>query len=259
LPGYDRATRQRLEAAPNDPKRLRERGAALRALGRDGDAAALLMPFASDLKTVEAAGEDGFWVVNEAASALSAAGRHGEAIGTMDKLLALGIDKHPGLISMAINKGELLNAAGRYKEAAAYEAKLAANGGTASAYGYMWMWSMAACGHALSGDTAGAAPWLAKLKEKSTDNEAAHMRALLCANDLDVAETLLIKRLGGDKHAEVLLTLQDYKAGAPLTHISKVLEPRFMALRERPAVRAAIGATGRILALPLSKTYFGDY
>jgi tetratricopeptide (TPR) repeat protein len=259
LDRYDRLTLQRLKAAPDDPKRLRERGNALRAQGREAEAAALLLPFAMDLAKVENAGADGFWLVNEAAYALSASGRGDEAVGLMDKLLTLGMDKHPDLISMAINKGELLNDAGRYKEAAAHEAMLSQMKDMASPYGFMWMWSIAACAHALSGDQAGAAPWLEKLRKNSADNEAAHMRALLCANDLDAAEALLIARLKGDDRQSVLLKLQDYRQGSLLSAISKVLEPRLLAVRERPAVKEAISGAGRIISLPLSRTYWGDY
>jgi tetratricopeptide (TPR) repeat protein len=256
---YDEATRRRLAAAPADPKRLLERGNALRALGRDAEAAALLLPFATDLAKVEAAGEDGFWVVNEAAAALGAVGRHAEAVALMEKLLALGVDTHSGLISMAINHGEVLLGAGRFADAAAHEAKLSQGAKTASPYGYMWMWSMAACGHALGGDAAGAQPWLAKLAANSADNEAAHMRALLCANDMNGAEKLLVARLKGDDPESMLAKLQTYEQGTSPSAAAKVIEPRLLALRDRPAVREAIADVGRILSLPLSKTYFGDY
>lgn len=261
LPRYDRVTRERLEAAPSDSKRLMHRGNALRALGRDEEALAVLLPFASDMKKVEAAGEDGFWVTNEAAFTLSALGRHDEAVALYDKLLALGIDKYPELVSMAINRGEALTAAGRFKEAVTDSAAQDAGKLYASPYGYMWIWSNAACGHAMAGDAAGAAPWLAKLEKGSEDNRAAHLRALLCANDMDGAEKVLIARLKSDDGPQMLLKLQDYRGGDSGTGgaVAKVIEPRFLALRDRPAVREAIAGTGRILSLPLSRTYWGDY
>ncbi|HEY0026687.1 MAG TPA: hypothetical protein VGC35_02340 [Allosphingosinicella sp.] len=259
LAGFDRATRERAEAMPEDAKRLLQRGNALRALGREAEALSLFLPFASDLKKVEAAGESGYWIVNDAALTLGSAGRHDEALALMDSLLTLGVDKHTDLVSMAINYGEMLNVAGRFKEAAAYETKLTGSNMNASPYGFMWTWSIIACAHALSGDAAAAAPWLDKLRANSSDNQAAHMRALLCANDLDSAEKLLVSRLRGDAPEDLLLKLQDYRLGTTSGVAAKILEPRLLALRERPAVRQAIGEVGRVMSLPLSKTYWGDY
>jgi hypothetical protein len=259
LQSYDAATRRFLEASPDDPLRMLGRGQALRALGRDAEAVTLLMPFASDLKRVEAGGEKAFWIVNETALALSALGRHGEAVALMEKLLSLGLEKHPLLVSMAINHGEMLNAAGRHRDAAAHEAKLSGVGKVASPFGHMWIWSIAACGNLLGGDAAAAQPWLEKLAKNSDSNQAAHMRALLCANDTAGAEKLLIARLKGDEAVSMLLKLQNYELGTVETTNGKTLEKRFTALRDRPAVRAAIAETGRILSLPLAKTYWGDY
>jgi tetratricopeptide (TPR) repeat protein len=255
LQSYDDATRRYLEAAPDDPQRMLSRGQALRALGREDDAVKLLLPFASDLKRVEAGGEKAFWIVNEAALALSALGRHAEAVGLMEKLLTLDLQKHPALVSMAINHGEVLNSAGRYAEAAAHETKLAEVGKVASPFGHMWIWSLAACAHLHGGDTAAARPWLEKLATNSAKNEAAHMRALLCANDMAGAEKLLIARLKGDQGVAVLLSLQTFELGTMQSTSGKLIEARMMALRERPAVRDAVAASGRILSLPLAKTY----
>ena len=259
LAAYDASTKKYLQTAPGDLRYILERGQALRMLGREQEALSVLLPVASDLKRVEAGGDKAFWIVNEAAQALGDLGRHDEAVTLVEKLVALGLDKHPDLISMAINQGEVLNAAGRYKEAAAHEAKMALIKEGASPFGYMWMWSMAACAHLLDGDAAGARLWLNKLAENSADNQAAHMRALLCANDLDAAEKLLIARLKGDNFEGVLLNLQTFELGEIGSESEKVVKPRLLALRERPAVREAIAGVGRILSLPLSRTYFGDY
>jgi tetratricopeptide (TPR) repeat protein len=259
MQSFDTATAKRLEAAPDDLSRILGRGQALRALGRDVDAVNLLLPVAADMKRVEAGGEKAFWIVNEAAYALSDLGRSGEAVALMEKLLALGLQKHPALISMAINHGEMLTSAGRFADAVAHESKLSESGKLASPYGYMWIWSLAACGHLFGNDAAAAQPWLDKLAKNSADNEAAHMRALLCANDMTGAEKLLLHRLKGEDAGGVLLRLQTFEVGAIPSAPGKLIDTRLKALRERPAVRAAIAATGRILSLPLPKTYWGAY
>jgi tetratricopeptide (TPR) repeat protein len=256
---FDAATRARLEAAPADVTRLLDRGQALRTLGRDQEAADLLLPFAADMKRVEAGGEQAFWIVNEAAYALGALGRHDEAVALMEKVTAPPADADPSLISVVINHGEVLNSAGRFAQAAAHEAKLTEETKAASPFGHMWMWSIAACAHALAGEPARAAPWLAKLAKNSAANQTAHMRALLCANDLDAAEKLLIARLQGKRAASVLLNLQTYQPASDHQAIHKLLDTRMLALKERPAVREAIAGVGRILSLPFPRRYWGDY
>jgi hypothetical protein len=123
----------------------------------------------------------------------------------------------------------------------------------------MWMWSTIACARAFEGDVPGATPWLERLAAGSKDNPAAHMRALLCVNDLDAAERLLLTRLEGDEAASTLRVLQDYQLGSHASALRRLLEERLETLRKRPAVQAAIARSGRILTLPLSKIYWGDY
>jgi hypothetical protein len=255
---FDRHTQARLEGHADDPDLLLDRAQFLRSVARDRDALALLQPWVDDLSRAEQSGEKGFWLVNEAAYALKALGRSQEAVAAMEQLIALDLGEHPYLINMAINHGAILNAAQRYADAAAYiEGLWATAKDQASPYGHMWMWSIAACAHAWAGESGKAAPWLERLKAGSDDNQAAHLRALLCANDMDAAEALLLKRLAGDNAADTLVGLQDYRLGERTS--DSRLEQRMMALRSRPAVAAAIAAKGRILSLPLSKTYWGEY
>lgn len=168
------------------------------------------------------------------------------------------MDKHPYLISMAINHGEILNSAKRHAEAARYAEGLFATGKAgASDYGQMWMWSIAACAHSRSGQPAQAAPWLQRLSGSSDRNQAAHMRALLCAGDLDGAEALLLKRLEAEDGDGVLVQLQDYSLDDGGR--DPELDRQMALVRARPAVAAAIARRGRILKLPLSRTYWGDF
>lgn len=256
----DTETADRLAAGPADADRLLDRAKFLRGVGRSADAVALLEPHIADMKAVERGGEDAFWLVNEAAYALLELGRRDEAVARMQKLIELGPDRYPPLINMAINTAEILNSAGRFKEAAALAARLAAEQTKyATKYGEMWMWSNAACALALDGDSAAAAPWLRKVEAGSKDNEAAHMRALLCAGDLDGAERLLIRRLEGDNAADVLVALQDYELGGYDSPATRRLVDRLHAVRARPAVQAAIARTGRVIRLPLARTYWGEF
>lgn len=260
LADYDRSTAERLKRQPDDLKTLLARTQHLRSVGRDAEALALLEPHISDMTAVKTVGEDAFWLVNEAAYAMLALGRGAEAVALMERLLGLGMDDHPELISMAINASEVMNAAGRHREGTALAAKLAAErAGIASPYGHMWMWSTAACGLALGGDVPGARPWLDKLEAGSKDNQAAHMRALLCAGDLDGAERLAVKRLAGDDPETALVAAQDYQLADYRSPERKLIETRWKAVLSRPAVQAAIAPIGRTMSLPLSRVYWGEF
>lgn len=256
----DSGTVDRLAANPGDFGHLLDRAQFLRSVGREADALALIEPHVADMAAVERGGEKAFWLVDEAAYALLSVGRAAEAVALLEKLIALGPDKHPQLINMAINLSAVLNVSGRFREGATLAAKLAAEQTRyASRYGEMWMWSSAACGLALGGDTAGAVQWLRKLEAASADNEAAHMRALLCLDDLDAAERLLLRRFESDEVADVLVALQDYQLDGGDTATSRLLLERWNKVRARPAVQAAIARFGRVMALPLSRTYWGEF
>jgi hypothetical protein len=249
-----------LRAMPADLKRLRERSRFLRATGKPDEAAALILPAVRDMTAIAKAGADGFWTVNEAADALIDQGKAADAVALMDRLLQLPMDKHRDLINMAINRIELLNEAGRHREAAAEAGKLLEAGGRyASPFGKMWMWSGAACGLAAAGDAAAAAPWLARLEEASAQNPAAHMRGLLCLDRLDAAEALTIRRLAEPDPSDVLMALQDYQPRANASAYAKALEERLAKVRARPAVQAAIAKVGRVIPLPVTRSYWGGF
>ena len=260
IAAYDADTKKRTEGKADDLGGRLFRGQFLRGLAKEQEALAVLLPATRDMAAVEAGGEMAFWIVNEAAYALTSLGRNAEAIALMERLIALDMKKHPYLINMAINHGELLNIAGRHKEAAAYGTRLLEEAaGFESAYGRMWIWSAVACGHALAGDPAAAAPWLAKLEQGSIDNQAAHMRALLCANRLDRAEQLMLARLAGKDAEPALRLMHDYRLGSFKSPARRLLQERGLAVGRRPAVRAAVAKVGRTLSLPLSEVFWGDY
>lgn len=259
IASYDAHTAKRLQNNPDDLDALLDRAQLLRSLGKEAEALELLLPKTKDMPAVVEAGEKAFWIVNEAAYALNAVGRSGEAVALMEALLKLPLAEHPSLISMAINHGAVLNEAGRHREAAEWEAALESGAkGYANDFGFMWIWAEAACGHLLAKDAAGAAPWMAKLATGSDNNPAAHTRALLCANDLDDAEKLVVARLSGDGREGALLALQDYSLGRVAPGATSVIKDRWDALRTRASVQAAIAKSGRVLRVPLAPIYWGD-
>jgi hypothetical protein len=256
----DEASERALRANPNDPEMLLGRAQFLRSVGKNAEALELLLPKANDLAWVKENDEDGFWVVNEAAYALVEAKREKDAVSLMNKLLSLGLEDNPELISMAINTVGIREDAGDAKGAADYAVTLATKyPDYASAYGDMWMWSGAACGHSAAGNKPAAQPWLAKLKAGEKDNPAALTRALLCADDIDGAAASVIRRLDGDDPDEMLIALQDYSVGADLPANKKILEARVRQVVARTDVQAAIARHGRVLKVPLSRYYWGMF
>lgn len=249
-----------LKAKPDDLKLILARGQYMRSVGREGDALALMLRHTTDMVTVEKGGADAFWVVNEAVFALRALGRTDEAVALMKRLIALDLGTNPDLINMAINSSAIMNRSGYHRAAATYaEGLFRDHADKASKYGQMWMWEGAACGHAMDGNMAAAKPWLARLRADPDANRAALMRGLLCANDLDGAAAQFIERLAGDDAADMLVAAQDYtivNANVPTLHL---LDQRLQQVVARPAVAAAIARKGRILKLPLSRTYWGMF
>ena len=249
-----------LAAKPDDRKQILLRAQFLRSAGREAEALALLLPHSADMAAVAKGGADSFWLVNEASYALRALGRGDEAMALMKRLLALGLDKHPDLINMAINSTLMMNRVGQYRDGAAYAEELfRKHADKASPFGHMWMWEAAACGHALSGNLAAAKPWMARLRAAPDANRAALMRGLLCTNDLDGAATQFIERLNGDNPGAMMTSAQDYSIINDKVPESQILDQRLRQVVARPAVAAAIARKGRILKLPLSRAYWGQY
>lgn len=246
-----------LVANPDDPKALLRRMQYLRSVGRDGDALLLVENRLNGFVDSEKPNEHEFWVVNEAAFALAAVGRPGEAVTLINRLLALPMDKYPDLISMSINAIDVMMQAGKFDVAAAHAETLAADPKFASPFGKMWIWQGVACAHYTAGRPEKATPWLARLKAGEKDNEAALSRALLCANDLDAAAALIVRRLQGPDSESVVAAIQDYQFVGKGAARRNELEPRWAAVLARPEVQAAVGKAGRILKLPLARAYYG--
>jgi len=248
------AERAAIEAAwrrdPGNIERTADYANSLQAAGRPLDAVNLGAPLVADMAKIAQQGEPGFWLVNAQAQALASAGRVDEADALFRKLLALGLEKHPDLISMAINHSSMLLDEGRTASALeAADALDALEPGYMSDYGRMWVWETQACANAALGRAEPTAAALAKLQGKQDQNVDAALLALLCADKLDDAELILLKRLADpDKRGAVLTALQDFEPAAP-DPFADAMRAKLLALRDRPAVRKAIEAEGRILTI----------
>ena len=258
IAAHDRRTAEALESAPADLWKVLERAQFLRGQAREREAYDLLEPFTRDVPATVASGEAGMWVINEAAYALLALGRNDEAVAMTGALAALPIEGNSALIGPSINHSVVLWSAGRNEEAFAHAVRLDRDlAQHANAFGRMWMLASAVCALESLGRTSETEPWMRRLRDGRDDNPAALTRAYLCLNDLDAAEALLVRRLGGDDPETLVQALQDHQLGGELPESRSPVFQRLIALRDRPAVRAALDRVGHLLTLPLSRTYWG--
>lgn len=256
----DRSTAAALRERPDDHDAVFERMEYLRGVGRDEDAVAVARPLLGDVAATVAQSRNGMWIIDSAASALLTLGRADEALALMARLVALDMAEYPDLIGPSINYSGLLWEAGRHEEGLAHAERLAPLAADyANDYGRMWVASYAACSNLALGRTDAANPHLERLKAQPDANAIALNLALLCANDIDASERLVIHRLQAADPDPVLLALQDYRINPAASEGLVQIRQRLHAVRERPAVRAALDRVGRILSLPLSRAYFGTF
>jgi tetratricopeptide (TPR) repeat protein len=259
LDARDRDTAAALAAAPVNQRRVLDRAQYLRVMGRDADALALLQPFTRDVRATVAAGEEGMWLVNEAAYALVALGRVDEGLRLMSRLSELPIATNGALIATSINRGLMLSETGHYREALDHATRLERDQDhTANGYGKMWIASTIVCALAGLNRTAEAAPYLARMRAQTDDNPNAMIRADLCAGDGDAAAAVLVHWLESDDPEPALLTVQDYSLSKGAGQTGPIYRD-LLALRDRPAVRAALDRVGRALVLPVARTGWTDF
>ncbi|GAA4825399.1 hypothetical protein GCM10023232_24220 [Sphingosinicella ginsenosidimutans] len=255
----DRETAGALASAPADPRRILDRVRYLRGLGRDADALALLQPFIRDVRATVAGSEEGMWLINEAAYAMVALGRQGDALALMRRLAGLSLDDNAALLGPAINYSLMLWEAGRYGDALDQASRLDRDSERrASAFGQTWIASSIACALAGLGRPAEAAPQVEQLAARPDLNPTALMRTYLCLGRDDDAAALLVSQLQGNDPQAMILALQDYQLARGSAQTGPIYD-RLAALRDRPEVQAALARVGRVLSLPLSRTYWSDF
>jgi tetratricopeptide (TPR) repeat protein len=247
----DRTTRAALLAQPNSLRYLLLRVRLLRARGREAEAAELLAPSVATAETTYAPQPQGRLVLEEAAQALFALGRVEEAVAVSTRLAALEQAMDARDTAAAVRHVGFLWQAGRTEASIAEgERLLRERGGHLTAYARSWLLSVLSCALRDAGRTAEAEIHLRSLLESG--HPPAGTRALLCANRLDEAEALVIRRLEeGDRL--VLQALQDWRSGGAAAGRLAPLEERLRILRARGRVAAALERVGRVLPLPATR------
>jgi len=235
------------KAAPRDYQMVSHQMQALRALGRFADALQAGAALAKDKTQIEVTGLDAFWLVNEYADNLRAAGRIDEAIAALDGVLALGVDRYPELVSMAINRDDMMIAAGHYQAGLDNLSDLDAHHlDRMSAYGKMWVWANEDCAlRALDRNDDAKAPE-AKLAAKPDDNWSASAAAAACRNDPKAIADMLVTRLrGSDTRPMALGLFINFGGHEAHTPLEAAMRQAMAKGRAMPEVQAEFQKYGR--------------
>jgi len=250
------------ESAEGDPANLHrflEVAQALRTLGRNDEALALLDQHIAHAQSAGSnyrdVAESLNWLLNERAYILYDLNRPDEAREAFGLSIAAR-ESGNWNVSQVINFATMLIAEQRSRDAL----EVVRTVGSSSPYGDMWIAAVRACAAAQLGDAALQATSMAFLREHAEDNISALARANLCVNDLDAAAALYIQRLNDpDKRSSALVALQRYQS-SPVEALPHdiVLRERMERVRARPDVQAAVAEFGRIEDVPLHAVYWGD-
>lgn len=189
------------------------------------------------------------WLLNEKADLLYDLGRNDEARSIY--LESVSANSGGGSnANQAVEFAGLLNAEGRASDALQVLQTLLPH---LNSYGDLLRQSERACAAEQMHDHAVRDAALTILRAREMDNPGALAHVLLCMNDIDGAAALMIRRLANPVERErAILALQ------PFHHLDTRRLPletvelqRLAQVRDRPDVRAALNAVGRIEDSPL--------
>lgn len=233
-------------ARPDDHKAMRLYAGALRAAGRHDEAMALRRYLPQTSETMAKADEEMGWLVNEIAYAFAEAGRWKEADGLF-ALLNDSVRDESWLISMEINRAELLVSDARDEEArgllASLEASVKVNG---NPYAKQLVRRIKFCLTARSDDRSGIEFQRKDLLDHRKDSFEATVSALLCDKDWVRAEQVALEGLPSDvEFAEQYVRNMQAR---PLTgNGPSHWKGQWRELRQRPAMAAEFNRLGRDL------------
>ena len=165
----------------------------------------------------------------------------------MDGVLALGLERYPELGSLAINRAEMLIAAGRDREAVDALADLDAHhADKLSPYGQMWVWANRACALRGAGRVGEAGSFDEKITAKPGDNWSAATVAAACRGDSKAIADMLIVRLSkSDDRPAALGLFIVFEAREARTPVEIAMREAMARARQAPAVQAEFAKYGR--------------
>jgi hypothetical protein len=189
------------------------------------------------------------WLYDSYARVLFALGRPDDAIAGMKAGIRVGESGIPN-VSQTINLADMYLALNRPEEALAALAPLDSKG--ASPYGVMAAEQVRASAYALLGESEKSDASLDRIRAHADDAPGLTLQTLLYCGRAEEAEKLALKYLADPKRREgILETLHRTMPPPHATANGAKWGARVRALGDRPAVRQAVAAFGRILDLPL--------
>jgi transglutaminase-like putative cysteine protease/tetratricopeptide (TPR) repeat protein len=248
--------------SPEDFGALKRHMTALRIAGKYQDATRFAELFIDNWARIEAVGEDAYWFVNQAAYALSDAGRKDEAIALMGRLVDLGVYENDELISMAINRATLMMHWGEFEAALAAVASIESTEKShANDYGRMWIYATKACSLHQLGRTEEA---LSVLKNSilpiAEKNTAAHTETMLCLDKMDDAASILIDRLQDpDESKTLIISFSKFSESDAMPTFLAEMHRRADLVRQRKDVQEAFEIIGRSLSISGAAAYWGIF
>lgn len=200
-----------------------------------------------DLKGMDALDEDKAWALNVKANSLDILGRPAESEAVFNALVAVPYDKNRNgwLVSFAINRSLSLVEKGQWQKG--YDASLLADKITAqsgSEFAEILVLYAKSCSLYQMGQKAKARPLLEQvyLKRKVSYETAAY--AMLCANDTERAEQILLEGLADDKEKSELSKVLQQNAFHSYV-VNTKMPTLYQALRHRPKVDEAFQRIAR--------------
>lgn len=190
------------------------------------------------------------WVMDTRARVLARLGRWDAVLYAQQAVLNDAPIPNYDVVSQRINLGDYLYRLNRPREALGQVKDVSAS--NASAYGMMEAAEVRACALAELGDSTSLhATIAAMLSQRDVDADALR-NALLCADDEDQLEAVIIARLRNDRTRNAELAAdQDYLPTPHPTPYDQLLSRRLGRVLERPGVRAAIAEYGVVEHYPM--------
>ena len=256
----DDITASALAERQSDDQALLNRVGFLISVGRFAEALAMIEPRLADVRNTVAAEPRGNWLVEQAAYALLGLGRGEEGAALFARLIAIPLADQPHLLDQQINYSGFLWLAGRSREALDHIERLEReHGERINDFGRTWLWSNKVCALAELGRAEEARPWLERMRPILGSYDGLLMRSYLCLDDMAAAEAMMLQRLRAGWPAPAVVALQDWRVTEAREGPALALEARLAQLRARPAVSSALRRAGRVLSLPLARSYWGSF
>jgi hypothetical protein len=211
-------------------------------------------PFAATPEELARLGEDGAWLVSDHADMLARRDRLDAADARLAGLTALPIAERPWLISMVINRLDMLVGHGRSAAALPLIDSATASAQTfGSAYAQQLVRELRICALHGVGRDADAHALAADFVAHAADSAGASIDGYMCLDRVADAEALAIKTLGDpDQASDIIAGLQPREADT--LHDNSLWSDLHDRLRKLPTVTAALEKAGRVLPEPLWPT-----